>query len=90
MMVDNFKALSYLVPGLITYPAPPTIERLGDIRAPTLVMIGSLDGASLKNIADTLASNIHGARKVVIAGASHHPPVETPREFNRLLQGFLR
>jgi pimeloyl-ACP methyl ester carboxylesterase len=53
-------------------------------------MIGSLDGASLKSIADTLASNIRGARKVVIAGASHHPPVETPREFNRLLQDFLR
>jgi 3-oxoadipate enol-lactonase len=90
MMVDNFKALAYLAPGLVTSPAPPTIERLGDIRALTLVMIGSLDGASLKNIADTLASNIHGARKVVIAGASHHPPVETPREFNRLLLDFLR
>ena len=49
-----------------------------------------IDGASLKNVADTLASKIHGARKVVIAGASHHPPVETPREFNRLLLDFLR
>jgi len=90
MMVDNFKALGYLVPGVITYPARPTIERLDEIRAPTLVMIGSLDGQNLKNIADTLASGIAGARKVVIAGASHHPPVETPGEFNRILLGFLR
>ena len=29
-------------------------------------------------------------RKVVIAGASHHPPVETPAAFNRLLLDFLR
>jgi pimeloyl-ACP methyl ester carboxylesterase len=90
MMVDNFKALAYLASGVITYPATPTIERLGDIRAPTLVMIGSLDGQSLTNTADTLTSQIRGARKVVVAGASHHPPVETPAEFNRLLLDFLR
>jgi pimeloyl-ACP methyl ester carboxylesterase len=90
MMVDNFKALDHMASGVITYPSTPTIERLNDIRAPTLVMIGSLDSRSLKNVADTLASNIHGARKVVIAGASHHPPVETPNDFNRLLLDFLR
>jgi 3-oxoadipate enol-lactonase len=90
MMVDNFKALDYLASGVITFPSILTIERLGDIRAPTLVMIGSLDSRSLKNVADTLTSNIHGARKVVIAGASHHPPVETPNDFNRLLLDFLR
>ena len=38
----------------------------------------------------TLTSSIRGARKVVIAGASHHPPVDTPEQFNRLLMGFLR
>jgi pimeloyl-ACP methyl ester carboxylesterase len=32
----------------------------------------------------------HGAREVVVAGASHHPPVETPGAFNRLLLDFLR
>ena len=32
----------------------------------------------------------HGAREVVVAGASHHPPVETPGGFNRLLLDFLR
>ena len=32
----------------------------------------------------------HGAREVVVDGASHHPPVETPGGFNRLLLDFLR
>jgi pimeloyl-ACP methyl ester carboxylesterase len=89
MMVDNFKALTYLSAGLQQSPDPPTIERLEQIKAPTLVVIGSLDGKNLQNIADTLATHIHGARKVVIPGASHHPPVETPKEFNRVLLHFL-
>jgi 3-oxoadipate enol-lactonase len=53
-------------------------------------MIGSLDSPSLRHIADTIASKVPGARKVTIEGASHHPPVETPQEFNRGLLKFLR
>jgi pimeloyl-ACP methyl ester carboxylesterase len=90
MMVDNFKALTYLSAGLQQSPEPPTIERLGEIKVPTLVIIGSLDGKNLQNIADMLAARIRGARKVVIPGASHHPPVETPKEFNRVLLDFLK
>jgi pimeloyl-ACP methyl ester carboxylesterase len=90
MMVDNYKALAYIRAGLSQSPEPPTIERLGQIKATTLVIIGSLDGKNLLNIADTLATRIPGARKVTIPGASHHPPVETPKEFNRVLLDFLR
>jgi 3-oxoadipate enol-lactonase len=88
MMLDNFKALSTF--RLMKYPEPPTAERLADIKAPTLVIIGSRDGHNLLNIADTLANGIPGARKVVIPGPSHHPPVETPKEFNRALLDFLK
>ena len=90
MMVENYKALAYIRDGLSQSPEPPTIERLEQIKARTLVIIGSLDGKNLLNIADTLATRIPGARKVTIPGASHHPPVETPKEFNRALIDFLR
>jgi pimeloyl-ACP methyl ester carboxylesterase len=89
MLLDNFKALSALRPGFLKYPDTPTAERLADVKVPTLVIIGSRDGANLLNIAETLASQVPGARKVVIPGASHHPPVETPKEFNRALLDFL-
>lgn len=89
MLLDSFKSLSALRPGFLKYPDPPTAERLSDIKAPTLVLIGSRDGANLRNIADTLTRGINGARKVVINRASHHPPVETPQEFNRALLVFL-
>lgn len=90
MMVDNFKASEYIAKGWPQSPEPPTAERLAQIRQPTLVVIGSLDSRNLQNIADTLASEIPNARKVVIDGASHHPPVETPGEFNRVLLAYLR
>jgi len=90
MMTENFKALSYLAPGTLRYPDTPTIQRLGEIRAPTLVVIGALDGGALQNIAETIRSRVANAQKVVIDGASHHPPVETPQEFNRALLNFLR
>jgi 3-oxoadipate enol-lactonase len=89
MMLDNYTALAQLRDGLPQAPEPPTAERLGRIKFPTLVVVGSLDSRNLLNIADTLAKGIPGARKVVIPGASHHPPVETPAEFNRALLDFL-
>ena len=90
MILDNFKALATLRPGFLQYPEPPTIERLGSIRVPTLVVIGGEDAQTLKNVSDTLTTKIPGARKVVIAGSSHHPPVEKPKEFNKTVLSFLR
>lgn len=89
MLLDNFKALATLSPGFIKYPERPTAERLGEIRAPTLVVIGGEDAPSLKKVADTLASQIPGARRATIPGSSHHPPVEKPAEFDRVLLDFL-
>ena len=89
MLLDNFKAVSTFRPGLWKYPEPPTIERLGSINAPTLVVIGSRDGQSLKNIAYLLAKKIRRARMVVINGASHHPPVEKPKQFNKIVLNFI-
>lgn len=90
MMVENFKASEYIAKGWPQSPEPPTAERLARIKQPTLVVIGSLDSKNLQNIADTLSTKIPNARKVVIGGASHHPPVETPREFNRVLLDYLK
>ena len=89
MLLDNFKALSTLRPGFTKYPDPPTAERLGRIRAPTRVIIGSRDGRNLLNIADRIAAGVPGASIVEIEGSSHHPPVEKPAEFNRELLDFL-
>jgi pimeloyl-ACP methyl ester carboxylesterase len=89
MMVENYKADAYIRAGLPQSPEPPTAQRLGQIKAPTLVVVGGLDARNAQDVAAMLAAGIPGARKVVIPGASHHPPVETPKEFNRVLLDWL-
>ncbi len=64
-------------------------DRLEEIRAPTLVIIGELDTQRTREAADVLAEKIRGAKKVVIEGTAHLPNMERPREFNREVLEFL-
>jgi pimeloyl-ACP methyl ester carboxylesterase len=70
-------------------PAPPAIERLGEIHVPALVIVGANDVPAILKTADVLASGIDSARKVVIPDSAHVPNMEHPQEFNRLVLGFL-
>jgi pimeloyl-ACP methyl ester carboxylesterase len=65
-------------------------ERLGEIRAPTLVLVGELDTQRTLEAADFLAEKIEGAKKVVIPGAAHLPSMEQPGRFNREVLAFLK
>jgi pimeloyl-ACP methyl ester carboxylesterase len=68
---------------------PPAANRLGEITAPTLVMVGDADLEPIRDTADMLAASISGARKAVIHDAAHLPNLEHPDEFNRLVLDFL-
>jgi 3-oxoadipate enol-lactonase len=68
---------------------PDLAERLSEIRAPTLVLVGEEDVADIHAIAQRLAAEIPGARFETIAGAGHVPNMERPEEFDRLVLGFL-
>ena len=68
---------------------PPVSERLGEIRAPTLVVTGDEDVRDIHAIAERLSSGIRGARRATISGAAQLPPMERPAEFNRLVLDFL-
>jgi pimeloyl-ACP methyl ester carboxylesterase len=65
---------------------PPAVGRLPQIGAPTLVILGEWDGP---NPLEQLAAEIPGAKKVVMAETAHHPFLEKPAEFNRLVLDFL-
>jgi pimeloyl-ACP methyl ester carboxylesterase len=73
-----------------TWPQPPAAERVADIAAPTLVIVGTEDVADILAMADHLAAQIPGARLATIEGAGHLPSLERPAELNRLLLDFLR
>jgi 3-oxoadipate enol-lactonase len=66
------------------------IDRLGEIRVPTLVLVGDRDVPEMLRLADILAAGIPGARKVVLEEADHLPNVRRPDEFNELVIGFLQ
>jgi 3-oxoadipate enol-lactonase len=68
---------------------PPACERLGEIRVPTLVLIGDQDVSAIQAIAEKLATTIPGARKIVLPNTAHVPNMEQPEEFNRLVLDFL-
>jgi pimeloyl-ACP methyl ester carboxylesterase len=68
---------------------PPANERLGEIRAPTLIVLGGEDVPDMEEIARVLEQGIPDTRRVTIAGAGHVPSLEAPGELNRILLDFL-
>jgi 3-oxoadipate enol-lactonase len=69
---------------------PPASKRLGEIRAPTLVITGDEDVDDIHRIADRLAREIRGSVRVTIPAAAHLPNLERPEEFDRIVLAFLR
>lgn len=68
---------------------PPAVGRLGELQAPTLVIVGDLDEPGVVEAGDIMARTIPGARKVVITGTAHLPNMERPDEFNHAVLEFL-
>jgi 3-oxoadipate enol-lactonase len=68
---------------------PDVAARLGEVRAPTLVLVGEEDVEDMHRIADTLAASIPDARRATIPGAAHVPNLEQPAAFDALVLEFL-
>ncbi len=68
---------------------PAAVNRLAEVNVPTLIVVGDEDTPYALEIADTLEQGIADAKKVVIAGTAHHPNMENPEEFNRVVLDFL-
>ncbi len=72
------------------YESFDACDRLGEIRAPTLVIHGEDDALSPLSNARELAENIPGARLEVMPAVGHSPNVEDPVSFNAVLEHFLQ
>lgn len=68
---------------------PPAIERLPQIRTPTLVIVGNRDVADIHEICGLLYARISGAKVVLIENSGHIVNMEQPVEFNRAVLDFL-
>jgi pimeloyl-ACP methyl ester carboxylesterase len=63
---------------------------LAEVAVPALVIHGREDRRSPIGVSEALHTGIPGSRLAVVEGAGHMTNLEAPREFNRLLRGFLR
>lgn len=68
---------------------PPAAGRLGDISAPTLVMVGDLDEGGTIAACRKLATDIPNARLELFEGVAHMVNLEQPERFTRLVREFL-
>jgi len=68
---------------------PPAIDRLAEIRVPTLFVVGDQDVVDILKISDLIVAQVAGAKRTAIPGTAHHLNVERPEEFNRVVLDFL-
>ncbi len=65
------------------------LDRLGEIRAPTLVVAAAQDPATPPEHGERIAASIAGARFEVIENAAHLAAVEQPEAVTELIAGHL-
>ena len=68
---------------------PPAIERLDEVMAPTLLLVGDDDGETYHKAADMLTMGVARSRKSIVVNSGHLPNLEAPFEFNRQVLEFL-
>ena len=76
------------LPGPVAWSEPPARGRLGELTAPTLVVIGAHDQPDFRAIGELLAREIPGAESITI-NTAHLPALEAPDELNRIALRFL-
>jgi 3-oxoadipate enol-lactonase len=85
MFLDNAEASNTDDPGI----EAPSVERLGEIAVPTLVITAGRDVPDLDVVGDLLAREIPGARRAVIEDADHMVQWRAPEELAHLVLSFL-
>jgi pimeloyl-ACP methyl ester carboxylesterase len=79
----------YRIDPSLADPPASAVERLGDIQAATLVIVGDHDVEEVHRMSDLIAERVPGAQKRVIAGADQPVNVRRAEKFNKLVLDFL-
>jgi len=68
----------------------PALQRLDQLRPPTLIIVGERDLPDFHRIADLVRTKARNARIVVLPGVGHMSNMEAPEAFNITVLSFLR
>jgi pimeloyl-ACP methyl ester carboxylesterase len=88
-MVEDYAHRHRFQPADQRSPQPPARQRLEQITAPTLVIVGEHDIADFQALSAELARRIPGARQLVLPGAGHMANMDQPAAFNAAVLAFL-
>ncbi len=66
------------------------MDKVHQIKLPTLVLCGSEDQMTPVKYTRYLADKIEGAKQVIIEGGTHHVAIEKPDEVNRAIEEFMK
>ncbi len=68
---------------------PDNRPLLGEIRCPTVVVVGAADQLTPQKVAEEIRDGIAGARMEIVAGAGHLTPIEAPERVTALMRRWL-
>ncbi|MEO6082167.1 MAG: alpha/beta hydrolase [Umezawaea sp.] len=87
LMMDNVLKHGAAVRQFVTEIG--AIDRVAELRAPTLLLVGDLDSSDIHGVVDLVAAGAPRARKVVVPGAAHVVNLDRPEDFDREVSAFL-
>ena len=67
----------------------PAAKRLGEVKAPSIYIVGDHDIEQNQRLADLFVAGIPRARKVVMSGCDHLSFLTKPKKFNQIVLRFL-
>ncbi len=88
MIINNPPTIVRAVHGVIERPS--ILAELKNIAAPTLVMVGDQDLATIPAKAEQIHSLVPNSKLVIISGAGHSASIEEPEKVNLAIDEFLR
>lgn len=68
---------------------PPALDRLAEVRAPVLVLLGGFDLETTRDATERLVAGLPDVRRVDWEDAAHLPSMEHPERFTDLLLDWL-
>ncbi len=75
--------------GSALFAEAPVVDRLGEIRCPTTVIVGEAD-LPFREASQVMADGIAGAELVLIPEAAHQPQLENPKVWFDAVEAHLR
>lgn len=88
MVMDNARIWSY-ASNPERMLEPPAIGRLGEIRVPTLILVGGDDLPDILQVAELLRDGVAGSRRLAVPGAGHLVNLAAAVMFNDAVAEFL-